>query len=231
VTGASSGIGRAVARRLARDGAHVLATGRDQHPLEALAKEAGGEGGILLHHPADLTSDRDRVRLAETLREQLGPVSVLVHSAGAYARGIMRTAPVADLDNLFAVNVRAPYALTQLLLPELVSTRGDVVFVNSIQGLSAGAGVGQYAASKHTLRAVADSLRAEVADVGVRVCTVFPGRTATPMQEKIFLAEGRTWDPDLLLHPDDVAAAVTAALALPPRAEITEIVIRPAGKL
>jgi NADP-dependent 3-hydroxy acid dehydrogenase YdfG len=230
VTGATSGIGRATALRLAKAGASVLATGRDPHALASLAKEADGLGLALRGHPADLTDPDDRERLVEAVRDDINGLSVLVHSAGVYRRGATADAALADLDDQFAVNVQAPYALTRMLVPDLVRTHGDVVFVNSTQGLSAGAGVGQYAATKHALRAVADDLRADIGTAGVRVCSIFPGRTATPMQERTFQAEGRVWNSDLLIQPDDVADVIAMAVALPTPAEVTEILVRPARK-
>ncbi|WP_462187306.1 MULTISPECIES: SDR family oxidoreductase [unclassified Frankia] len=227
VTGASSGIGRAVALRLARAGALVIATGRDQEVLARMVKEADEVGLTIHHQAADITDPADRGCLVDMVRDQPTDLKILVHSAGAYHRGAITDAPLADLDEQLDVNVRAPYVLTQMLIPDLIRTGGDVVFINSTQGLSAGAGAGQYAAAKHALRAIADSLRAEVSAAGVRVCTVFPGRTATPMQQKIFQAEGRAWNADLLIAPDDIADAVTGAVALPDRASITEIVMRP----
>jgi NADP-dependent 3-hydroxy acid dehydrogenase YdfG len=227
VTGASSGIGRAISLRLARDGARVFATGRDQHALECLTKEARGAGLTVDHYPADLTDADADAALLDTARRTLGTVSALVHAAGAYRRGELTQAPVDDLDLQFAVNVRAPYTLTQGLIPDLVRSRGDVVFVNSTQGQAAAAGVSQYAITKHALRAMADSLRAELSNTGVRVCSIFPGRTDTPMQQKIFELEGRPWQPDCLLRPDDVADLVAHTLAMPARAQVTELTVWP----
>ncbi|ONH26050.1 short-chain dehydrogenase [Pseudofrankia asymbiotica] len=227
VTGASSGIGRAISLRLARDGVRVLATGRNEQALKSLVKEADGAGLALDHFPADLTDADEQSGLLDAVHGCLGAVSVLVHSAGAYRRGQLAGARVADLDLQFAVNVQAPYTLTQRLIPDLRSTSGDVVFVNSTQGLAASAGVSQYAATKHALRAMADSLRAEMSSNGVRVCSIYPGRTATPMQEKIFQAEDRTWRPDCLLWPDDLADIVAHTLALPARAQVTELTVWP----
>jgi len=230
VTGASRGIGRATALRLAAAGAVVVATGRDEHALRSLTIEADGLGAVIRPLRADLTDHADHDRLLDAARREVGHLSILVHSAGVHRRDLLAAASIAHLDEQYAVNVRAPYALTQMFLPDLIAAHGDVVFINSTQGLSATAGVGQYAATKHALRAVADALRAEVADAGVRVCSIFPGRVATPMQEQIFRHEGRPWSPDLLIHPHDVADLVTAAVALPARAEISEITVRPARK-
>jgi NADP-dependent 3-hydroxy acid dehydrogenase YdfG len=104
------------------------------------------------------------------------------------------------------------------------------VFINSSAGLGAKAGVGQYAASKHALKAIADSLRAEVNALGLRVLSVFPGRTASPMQAAVHALEGKAYHPESLLQPQDVAAVVLNALSLPRSAEVTDISIRPLVK-
>ncbi|ONH55424.1 short-chain dehydrogenase [Frankia sp. CcI49] len=231
VTGASHGIGRATALLLALEGAVVVATGRDERALASLATEARRGGGVVHPHRADLTDGDERARLADIARRATGRVSILVHSAGVHRSDPLAYASLARFDEQFAVNVHAPYALTQRLLPELTAACGDIVFINSTQGISASAGVSQYAATKHALRAVADALRAEAAGTGVRVSTIFPGRTATPMQEQIFRNEGRQWNPDLLVQPHDIASLVVTAVALPARAELSEVVIRPACKL
>ncbi len=231
VTGASSGIGRAIALRLAEAGASVLATGRNHDALTRLAKEAAELDLAVHHHAADVTRPADRALLAGAARGELPNLAVVVHSAGLYHRGPIVETPLAELDRLLDVTVRASYALTRTLLPDLIAATGDVVFVNSTQGLAAGPDVGAYAAAKQALRAVADSLRAEVAADGVRVCSVFPGRTATPMQQQIFAAEGRRWNADDLVDPDDIAVAVTTAVTLPPRTTVTEMVVRPTRRL
>jgi short-subunit dehydrogenase len=117
--------------------------------------------------------------------------------------------------------------LTQALLPLLKARQGQIVFINSTVGLRAGANVGQYAATKHGLKALADSLRDEVNADGVRVLSVFLGRTATPMQAAIHEMEGRVYHPEFLMQPEDVAAVVINALSLPRTAEMTDIHVRP----
>lgn len=231
MTGASKGIGRAVALRLAAAGGRVTATGRDARALAELADLARERGLDLRVQAADLTVSWQRVELVAAARAFAGPVSVLVHSAGTYRSAPLELARLDDLDDQYDINVRAPYALTQLLLDDLRRTQGDVVFVNSTQGLVASPRTGQYAATKHALRAVADSLRGEVGVGAPRVCTLAPGRTATPMQQEIFRAEGRAWTPELLMRPEDVADIVLAAVTLPPTVEVTDILMRPARPL
>jgi NADP-dependent 3-hydroxy acid dehydrogenase YdfG len=224
VTGASSGIGRAIAVALADVGATVCAVARRKPELEATADLAEGGDFVLLD--ADLTQDDELLELARTLSARDGGVDVLVHSAGTWSHGSFGTASVDELDRQYATNVRAPYLLTQALLPALRESQGQVVFLNSTAGQTARAGVAQYAATKHALKAIADALREEVNSDGIRVLSVYPGRTASPLQARIFSVEGRPYAPERLLQPEDVASTVLHALALPRTAEITELTVR-----
>jgi NAD(P)-dependent dehydrogenase (short-subunit alcohol dehydrogenase family) len=140
----------------------------------------------------------------------------------------MEHARIEELDHQYALNVRVPYVLTKALLPLLIAARGQVVFVNSSLGVSVKRPeVGQYAATRHALKAIADSLREEVNSKGVRVLTLYLGRTATPMQEALYRREGRVYQPEKLLQPEDVASLLVNVLMLPYTAEATDISIRP----
>ena len=166
--------------------------------------------------------------MAARVREVAGGVDILVHSIGLFRAGPIASSPVADLDDQYRVNLRVPYLLTQALLPALIGRQGQVVFVNSSAGAHPARGNwGAYAATKHALRALADSLRDEVNRRGVRVLTVFPGRTATAMQEEVHRFEDRPYDPERFLQPEDVAAPIVQALSLPRTAELTDLHIRP----
>jgi NADP-dependent 3-hydroxy acid dehydrogenase YdfG len=143
----------------------------------------------------------------------------------------MQQASIDDLDRQYTVNVRAPYFLSQRLLPFLIAACGQIVFINSSVGLSVKRPeVGQYAATKHALRAIADSVREEVNAKGVRVLSVYLGRTATPMQRALYSQEGKVYHPETLLQPEDVATVIVQVLMLPATAEVTEMSIRPAIK-
>jgi short-subunit dehydrogenase len=226
VTGAGSGIGRAIACALARSGLRVVLVGRDVAKLHAVAAEVGANATPLA---ADVTAPADRARIAAAVGDKLG---VLVHSAGVHVRGPIATLSAASLQMLEAVNLNGPLLLTVACLDQLRAARGQVVFINSSAALQqAGAGMAGYAGTKAALRAAADALRAEVNSDGVRVLSVFPGRTATPMQAAILAEEGRSASPATLLAPEDVATMVLAALALPDTGEVSELVMRPMRKL
>lgn len=230
VAGATSDIGRSICLGLASAGARLCLLGRDTDALEGLAKSVQSLTDVAGVYRVDLTVDSALAELSERLRREMGRVDVLVHSAGAFEMGPHSEAAIGDLDRQYRTNVRGPYLLTQALLPLLRARCGQVVFINSTVGLEARAGVGQYASTQHALRAIADALRAEVNSDGVRVLTVYLGRTATARQERIFQLEGRRYAPELLMQPEDVAQIVIAAVSLPRTAEVTEIRMRPLVK-
>jgi NAD(P)-dependent dehydrogenase (short-subunit alcohol dehydrogenase family) len=227
VTGASSGIGRAIALALARQGVQLCLVGRNPITL-AETVAASRQFSKVTSFEIDLTVEENLKQLFLHLEREVGRLDILVHSAGAIHQAPMERARIEDFDVQYATNVRAPYVLTQRLLPWLTTTRGQIVFINSSVGLVAKRPeVGQYSATKHALKAIADSLREEVNPKGIRVLTVYLGRTATPMQEALYRQEGRVFHPEVLLQPEDVASVVVQTLNLPSTAEVTDISIRP----
>jgi NAD(P)-dependent dehydrogenase (short-subunit alcohol dehydrogenase family) len=229
VTGASSGIGRAIGLALAREGAHLCAVGRNYAALAETVSAARQYSDATIFQ-IDLTVESALQPLLQYL-ENAGRLDILVHCAGVIHPNQMEHARIEDLDLQYATNVRAPYVLTQSVLDLLAVAGGQVVFINSSAGLTAKRpDVGQYAATKHALKALADSLREEVNPRGIRVVTLYLGRTATPMQEALFQQEGREYSPSALLQPEDVASVIVHTLTLPPTAEVTDISIRPMRK-
>ena len=227
ITGAGSGIGRALAIGLAREGARLCLVGRRLEALENVALDCRDTAVGVTCYKADLTVDDALQNLARRLHEDCGQLEILIHSAGVVALGLIEQASVSDFDWQYKTNVRAPYALTKLILPMLKSGMGQVVFINSSAGLTARAKTGQYAATKHALKAIADSLRDEVNDRGIRVMSVYPGRTASPFQKTVHSVEDKPYRPERLLQPEDVAGVLINALKLPWTAEVTDISIRP----
>src|SRR5229473_853868 len=193
VTGASSGIGKAIALSLAAQGAEACLVARRRELLEDVAKQIHALGSRGHACPADLTKDEDIRGLGDRFQKDFGHVNVLVLCGGAIFQG-------------------------------------QIVFINSSAGLRSPATAGQFAATQHAFRSIADSLRDEVNADGIRVLSVYPGRTATPRLAKLFEKEGRAYQPDLLMQAEDVAEMVTHSLRLPRTAEVTDITIRPMQK-
>jgi len=230
ITGGTGGIGGAIAVELIGKGVNVCLLSRNDVDLSAYLP-AGHSGKVTVWtYRGDLRSDADLAGFSEFIGERLPSVDMLVHSAGAYCAGTVEETPVDELDRLYWVNVRAPYLLTQSLLPRLRQSKGQIVFINSSAGVKGGAGLSQYASSKFALHALADSLRQEVNGDEVRVLSVFPGRTASQMQEAVHRFERRAFDPDNLIQPRDIAEIVVKSLELPATAEVTDIHIRPFRK-
>ena len=231
VTGASSGIGKSIVSSLAERGATVCLLGRSRERLDAVIATVPLPSSKKIGYEVDLGVEKDILDAGEKIKRDFGKVDILVHSAGDYMMGEVAHAHIEDFDRQYRINMRAPYLLTHILLPLIKSRRGQIVFINSTAGLHARARVSQYAATKHALKAIADSLREEVNAEGVRVLSVFPGRTATPMQEAVHELEGKVYRPELFMRPDDVASVVMNALSLPRSAEVTDIMVRPFIKL
>lgn len=228
ITGASGGIGEAISIALAREGVKLLLAGRSTEKLEIVAERARDLSPGVETFAGDLADDEVIRALADRAQKAFGGASILIHSIGLFLAGPIETSSVDELDRQYRVNTRAPYLLTQALLPSLITREGQIVFINSSAGFHpAKAGWAAYSASKHALRALADGLRAEVNPKGVRVISVFPGRTATPMQEEVHRFEGKPYDPERFLQPRDVAYAMLNALALPKTAEVTDLHVRP----
>lgn len=218
ITGAGSGIGAAVARTLLDRGDDVVLLARsEERAAELRASYDGAQVQV-----ADLG-------WPESVESLSLPASLdsLVHAAGVVELGSVASLSIDDWASQLRVNLVAPAALTRVALPALRAGRGTVVFVNSGAGLQAHAEWSAYAASKHGLRALADSLRAEEAAAGVRVSTVYPGRTATPMQEKVHAQEGKSYDAGDWIRPETVADAIVRILDLPRDATIPDLTVRP----
>ncbi len=222
ITGAGSGIGDAVARRLLDRGDQVIAVARDAGRAREIAAQLPGASTLV----ADL-SQPGRISWALSKQHLPERIDSLLHVAGIVDLGTVADLAPTLWDQQLAVNLVAPAELTRLLLPVLRVSRGQVVFVNSGAGLRANAGWGAYAASKHGLKALADALRAEESEHGVRVTSIYPGRTATPMQERVHQQEGSEYDPERFISADAVATTILTALDLPRDAEITDLTVRP----
>jgi NAD(P)-dependent dehydrogenase (short-subunit alcohol dehydrogenase family) len=228
VTGASGNIGRAVALALAAERTRLVLAGRDQAKLDEVARLAQKDAGEVLTFAGDLTVDDQIERLVDLCRQSAGSPDVLVHCMGIYSARDLERTTLDDLDRLYRVNLRAPVATTKSFLPLLAARQGHIVFINSGADLAPRAGTGVYSATKQALKAIADSLREEVGPMGIRVTSVYLGRTASPLLENTQRLEGIPYELRRLPQPEDVARTVTLALKMPPNAELTDLRIRAA---
>lgn len=190
VTGAGSGIGRAVAAQLAAAGESVIAIGRRAGPLTSLAAEQADGAGVL-PLPMNVADPAAPERLRDLVQERFGRLDGLVNCAGLARFARLEAADLGDLDQMLAVNLRAPAALIQGLLPALTESRGSVVNVTSIGGVVAMPGRSFYGASKAAINSLTRSLARELAP-DVRVNAVVPGPVDTPMYDDLGLGSEET---------------------------------------
>jgi len=222
VTGAGSGIGAGVARRLHERGDRLVLLARSEARAAELVELFPGSTTVV----ADL-ADPESLEAALSFVELPTSLDSVLHVAGVVDLNPVGATSLAQWREQLDVNLLSPALLTRACLPALRQARGTVVFVNSSAGLAASPAWAAYAASKFGLRALADSLRGEEVPHGVRVTTVFPSRTATPMQEKVHEQEGSTYDASRWIRPETVAEVILHVLDLPADATIPEVTVRP----
>jgi NADP-dependent 3-hydroxy acid dehydrogenase YdfG len=239
VTGASSGIGRATAQRLAAEGAAVVVAARRQDRLEELAAAIGADGGRALAVAADLTDRAQAENVVERAVAELGRLDTVVNNAGVMLLGPAQGSPVEDWDTMIALNVQAQLYMTRAALPHLVRAAADgprrvadVVTVSSTAGRVARPGAGVYALTKFGVAAFSESLRQELISQRVRVSVVEPGTVDTELvthnRDEVRAAAERQTAAIEPLRPDDIADAVTYIVTRDRRVAVNELLVRAA---
>ncbi|GAA2234323.1 SDR family NAD(P)-dependent oxidoreductase [Promicromonospora sukumoe] len=237
VTGASSGIGRATARRLSAAGATVALIARREDRLQDLAAQIQADGGTALVIGADLT-DADAARAAiERVVAELGRLDTLVNAAGTMLNGPSEESPLDEWDRMVDINLRGLLYVTKAALPHLLSAAttssrsvADVVNVSSVSGRVAAPGVAVYTATKFAVTSATEAWRQEYTTRNVRFSVVEPGRTESELfDQKDGAAEGFTamFGEVEALHAEDIAEAAAFIVTNPRRVAVNEIVVRP----
>lgn len=229
VTGAGTGIGRAAAKLLAADGAHVVVVGRRPEPLQAVVDEIKTAGGEATAHPADLMDGDQTSAVAKNTLDTLGRVDILVNNAGFSSRvRSVRYVQPDEWDSVFKVNIEAVYRLTQACLPDMIARgEGTIVTTSSMAALKPGVlGGAPYSAAKAASQNFSHGLNAELRAMGIRATVILPAEVDTP------ILDGRPAPPSAdarktMMQPEDVARCIHLAATLPPRTVIEEIVVAP----
>lgn len=222
VTGASRGIGRAVAHALARHRVHVALVARTADALAPIARECEGSGARALPIAADLSQPEAARGIVEQAVRGLGGLHFLVNNAGVFGGGAADTADLARWDRTLDLNLRALMHLTRHALPEIEKhERGAVVNIASMSGKQSHAGSADYCASKHGVIGFSGSVFEDVREKGIKVCAICPGFVNTDMVASAGL------DAQRMIQPEDIAEAVLFVLRFPDTACPVEIVVRP----
>jgi 3-oxoacyl-[acyl-carrier protein] reductase len=225
ITGASRGIGLAIARTLGRLGAKLSVCARDAKKLEAAARELEGQGAAVLALPADVTRVNDITALVEKTARSLGPIEILVNNAGVGYFGPTHLAGESDWDKVLDTNLKSVFLLSRAVAPAMIEMgRGDIINIASLAGKNAFAGGGIYCASKWGLLGLTQCMAEDLRPHGVRVSAICPGTVATEFSPHA----GK--DPRKMLQPEDIAHAVEAIVTQAPQSFISEILLRPTQK-
>ncbi|MET9123694.1 MULTISPECIES: SDR family NAD(P)-dependent oxidoreductase [unclassified Streptomyces] len=229
VTGASSGIGRAVAIALSKAGARVAAGARRADRLRSLADDAPGE---LLALDLDVTDPRSVRDAVEATVERFGALDALVNNAGVMLSGPILGADTTEWTRMVETNLLGSMYAVHSALPHLLRSKGAVVQISSTSGRTSSAASGVYAATKFGVNAFSEALRQEVTEQGVRVVVVEPGFVATELTSHItdpgIQAMAKSMAESMrTLRPEDVAGSVLYALSQPEHVAVNEILIRP----
>lgn len=191
ITGSSMGIGKAIASKLAKQGAKVVLNGRNQEKLNATTQELTELGHNIVSIQGDISNENDCRRLVSTTIEQFGRIDILINNAGVSMRGMVQELSPALINTVFQINTIGPFMLCQMALPHLKKTMGSIVFISSLAGLRGLPNLSAYSASKMALTALAESLRIEHLKDGLHIGLVYAGYTEIEEGKTTLNAEGQ----------------------------------------
>ncbi len=234
VTGASAGIGQAIARALARDGMRVALVARRFERLEKLAAEIESAGGLAFPFAADLRDDKQIVSAFEAVREKWGGVDVLVNSAGLGRLAPLMSGETEDYREMLEVNVLALAVATREAIQDMSKrgVPGQIIHISSLSAYRVQADSGMYAASKHAVRALTEGLRQELRQAGspIRVSSISPADTNSEFMANLFGSEleaDKHRPSYRVMDAEDIADAVLYILSTPPHVEVHDLLLRP----
>lgn len=226
VTGAGTGIGRAVAAAFAAQGRNIALSGRNEGTLNETAEAIRFHGSDILVVPCDVSDSHSVASAHMRIREELGAVDTLVNNAGATIfRGFMDSTPE-EFDQLTGTNLRGPFLCSQAVLPGMIERgAGTIVMINSVASRTVFSDSSVYSMTKSGLKMLADCLRHEVRASGIRVISVYPGATNT----EIWPGKIREKHGHKMMLPEEVADVLTHACALPQSVLVEDIYMQPVG--
>lgn len=229
ITGASRGIGRALAEACRREGMKLALSARTAEALEELASELDPDGRDVIVVPGDVGESTDCRKLIREAERHFGRIDVLMNNAGLAIGGKIVDTNPQDVDLMVRTNFLGAYYCTRFALPGMIARRsGHIVMMDSVAGYRYSPGGAIYSATKFAMRALAEALRSEVLEHNVKVTAVYPGMTLTTYFDPDNPDALKPPIPlDQMLTSEDVANATLAAIGLPDRVSINTVVLRP----
>ena len=225
VTGASRGIGFAIARRLGKMGARVAICARNSDDLKNAESRLRAEGTEVFSRAADITHGDQIAVLVDKTQQALGSIDILVNNAGIGIFGALQERSEQDWDSVINTNLKSVFLVSRLVIPEMIRKKsGYIINISSLAGKSTFAGGGIYCASKWGLLGLTGCMAEDLRSHGIRVSAICPGSVATEFSSHA----GK--DASKMLHPEDVAHAVAALVSQAPGSFISEVLMRPTQK-
>lgn len=219
VSGASRGIGAAIARSLAEHQLGVVLLGRNKENLNKVVDYLKAESGMAMAFPCDITKPKDVQKLAQMIAKTDTKIELLVNNAGISKTGSVEEFSYSDWQAVIDTNLNGSFLLTKSLLPFMTEQRGQIIFINSVAGKQSFPEWSAYNASKAGLRALADTLRAELNPRGIRVTSIYPAAVDTPLHDDL----PYEWDRSNMMRGSDIAQAVLYCYKQAPTVRINEI--------
>lgn len=223
ITGATSGIGYEISINLINKGIKVYLIGRS---FDKFKNELLVHSDKLNFIKLDLQNDVEIENFIGKIDHE-ETIDILIHSAGVISLGSFEKSSIDDLDHQYKINVRASYLITQKLLPKIKRAKGDIIFLNSTVGLDSWQNISQYSATKHALKALANSLRKEISKSRTRVTSLYLGSTNTAMQEKVQKLRGISYNSSIFMDAKEIANVVLFVINLPKNMTITDMTLLP----
>lgn len=235
ITGASSGLGAATARRLSAEGATVVLGARRSDRLQSLTKEFEAKGAKALAVTVDVTDRTQVQKLVDTAVETFGRIDVLINNAGLMPLSTLESLKVDEWDRMIDVNIKGVLYGIAAALPHMKRQKaGHVINVSSVAGHKVGPTFAVYSATKHAVRALSEGLRMEVKPYNIRTTIISPGAVATELLDGIsdpeVAAANRAYVAQVAVPADSFARAVAFAISQPAELDINEILFRPTNQ-
>lgn len=236
ITGASSGIGQAIARSLSKEGASVALLARREDRIQALADELGSTDKPAYSIPVDLSDRQATQDSVNSAASALGGIDILINAAGVGRQAKLIDGDIDDWQDMIDINVMALAVVTREALRHFPQNGGHIVNISSMSGHRVPGKGGFYAATKFAVRAMSEGLRQELRAAGnlTRVSSISPGFVDTELLEEYFRNSGSGSHYDAIsypiLKPEEIAELVLHQLTLPETAEVTDILVRPTGQ-
>jgi len=223
ITGATSGIGYEISKNLINKGIKVYLIGRS---FDKFKNELLVQSDKLNFIKLDLQNDVEIENFINKIDHE-ETIDILIHSAGVISLGSFEQSNIDYLDHQYKINVRASYLITQKLLPKIKRAKGDIIFLNSTVGLDSWQNISQYSATKHALKALANSLRKEISKSSTRVTSLYLGSTNTAMQEKVQKLRGISYNSSKFMDAKEIAKVVLFVINLPKNMTLTDMTLLP----